>query len=357
MPFLRRLTTILGLLALLFGGQALNAATKKKAAAAEEGSFKGAIAIDAATGAVLFEDRAGTVTPPASMTKLMTFAVLFDKIRAGTLSTETEVKVDASDYRMGGTQVWLEPGEVFTVEELLYAMMIQSANDAAHALARTASGSVEAFVAEMNAKARELGMTSSTFRTPHGLPPKDRSLSSSDLTSPRDFATLSRHLVTHTNITKYTIRERKFGVGKRAEPVAMVNHNHLLGKVDGVDGLKTGFTLQAMYCLAATAERSGRRVIVVVMGGDTSKNRDRKVIELIEMAFTKLPPGTSQFVAEYKDTPTQTATNPDSPFAIAPLTDAEKAGSASTTSPAPAAEEEPMIKLNIPVSPKRPAKK
>ena len=255
-------------------------------------AYLGAIVIDAADGRVLFEDRADTVSPPASMTKLMTFAVVHDKLASGALTPEAPVTVTADDSKIGGTQVWLKQGEVFPVDDLLYAMMIQSGNDTAHALARTAGGSPAAFVELMNAKARELGLAHTTFRTPHGLPPANRRTADGDLTTPRDFATLSRWLLQHTDVTKYTgVRQRKFGEGRRAADrvIAMTNHNHLLGKVAGVDGLKTGFTNGAGYCLAATAERGGRRVIVVVMGSPDSKTRDLKVMELLERGFASAP--------------------------------------------------------------------
>ena len=260
---------------------------------AESGpAYKGAVIMDAATGNVLFEDHDGESSPPASMTKLMTFAVVHDRLAAGALRLDTPVTVTAEDSRIGGTQVWLKQGETFPVEELIYAMLIQSGNDTAHALARTAAGSPAAFVELMNAKARELGMNHTTFRTPHGLPPANRRTADGDLTTPRDFATLSRWLLQHTDVTKYTgVRQRKFGEGRRAADrvIAMTNHNHLLGKVAGVDGLKTGFTNGAGYCLAATAERGGRRVIVVVMGSPDSKTRDLKVMELLERGFASAP--------------------------------------------------------------------
>ena len=255
-------------------------------------AYLGAIVIDAADGRVLFDDRADTVSPPASMTKLMTFAVVHDKLASGALTPEAPVTVTADDSKIGGTQVWLKQGEVFPVDDLLYAMMIQSGNDTAHALARTAGGSPAAFVELMNAKARELGLAHTTFRTPHGLPPANRRTADGDLTTPRDFATLSRWLLQHTDVTKYTgVRQRKFGEGRRAADrvIAMTNHNHLLGKVAGVDGLKTGFTNGAGYCLAATAERGGRRIIVVVMGSPDSKTRDLKVMELLERGFASAP--------------------------------------------------------------------
>jgi D-alanyl-D-alanine carboxypeptidase (penicillin-binding protein 5/6) len=263
--------------------------------------------MDAATGKVLLEDNADAVSPPASMVKLMTFAVLQDKIRSGALALTTPITVTPDDARIGGTQVWLADKEVFPVEELFYAMMIISANDAAHALGRTAAGSAEAFVELMNAKARALGMTHTTFRTPHGLPPSDRQIAEGDLSSPRDYAILCRYLLQNTDILKYTsVKNRNFGEGKRipSKVIAMKNHNNLLGKVAGVDGLKTGYTKGAGYCLAATAQRNGRRVIVVVMGAfgpqgreiDLGHSRDIKTIELLEKGFSALPPGGPAFV-------------------------------------------------------------
>lgn len=270
------------------------------ASAAEKSSrsaYAGFIVTDAATGAVLLEENADVANPPASMAKLMTFAVLHDKLAGGAITLQTPVRITTEDAKMGGTQVFLDPRETFPVEELIYAMMIQSANDAAHALARAAGGSVEAFVELMNAKARELGMAHTVFRSPHGLPPASRHAADGDLTTPRDFAVLCRHLIGHTDVLKYTaIRHRDFGAGRATGPQHMINHNNLLGKVAGVDGLKTGYTVGAGYCLSATAERNGRRVIAIIMGSfgpggqiDKGKARDLKAIELIERGFAALP--------------------------------------------------------------------
>lgn len=277
----------------------------KPAAAAP---YQGALVVDVDSGRVLFEDNADLQTPPASMTKLMTFAVLHDKLAAGEITLATPVTVIAADSRIGGTQVWLKEGEVFPVEELIYAMMIQSANDAAYALARTAAGSVEGFVDLMNAKARALGMTRTTFRTPHGLPPAHRRLSEGDLTTPRDFVKLCRYLLLETDASKYTaVRSRPFGANRPTGAVAMVNHNRLLGKVTGMNGLKTGFTNGAGFCLAASAERQGRRVVAVTMGGADAKSRDFKMAELIERGFAGMPT-----TAQLATPPTPTAHPPPS---------------------------------------------
>jgi D-alanyl-D-alanine carboxypeptidase len=263
-------------------------------ASARSAAYKGAIATDAETGAVLYEDNADAVSPPASMTKLMTFAVLDDELTKGTLTLNAPVTVTAEDAKVAAfkdsTEVWLKQGETFQVEDLIYAMMIQSANDAAYTLAHTAGGTVKAFVALMNVKARELGMNNSTFRSPHGFPPPSRRIADGDLTTPRDYAVLCRYLLLHTNILKYTsVKSRTFGAGVRLEPVLMNNHNHLLGKIPGVDGLKTGFTSGAGFCLSATAERNGHRIIVVMMDSPDSRTRDLNVQQLIAQAFIKVP--------------------------------------------------------------------
>ena len=313
-------------------------------------AFKGAIVVDAATGAVLFEDRATVITPPASMTKLMTFAIVHDRIAQGTLNVTTPVKITNEDAKIGGTQVYLDPRETFPVDELLYAMMIQSANDAAHALARATAGSVPAFVELMNAKAKALGMTNTTFRTPHGLPPASRRVAEGDLTTPQDFAKLCQYLLKNTNVLQYTsVRTRDFGTGRAGGPQHMKNHNNLLGKVDGVDGLKTGYTEGAGYCLSATAQRNGRRVILVIMGSfgpngqkDLGKTRDLKAVELLEKGFAALPAAPAP--ASAANAPADNAANApaNSPVVPAPR----------PATPAPAAASsaagEPVIKFSIP---------
>ncbi len=295
-------------LVLLAGFVETAGAANAKARTSEKSgpSFRGAVVIDAASGRVLVEDRADEATPPASMTKLMTYAVLHDRLKSGELTLDTQVQIDRSDAGMGGTQVFLDPRESFSVEELIFAMMIQSANDASHALARVAAGSVPGFVELMNAKARELGMTRTTFRSPHGLPPRSRRVADGDLTTPRDFALLCRYLLLHTDVLKYTsVRQREFGLARTQGPIKMENHNKLLGKVAGVDGLKTGYTEAAGYCLSATAERNGRRVIVVIMGAfgpggraDYGRSRDVKTVELMEKGFAALPAGSANFATE-----------------------------------------------------------
>jgi D-alanyl-D-alanine carboxypeptidase len=261
-----------------------------RAAPARPAAYKGAIVEEAGTGQVIFANNADEVSPPASMTKLMTFAVLQDAISRGALSRETRVKVVAADTRASPSIIGLKVGEVFPMEELIYAMMLPSANDAALAVAREVAGSVPAFVELMNAKARALGMNHTTFRTPNGLPVPSHRVVDGDLTTPRDFALLCRYLIQHTDILKYTsVRTRVFGAGFRFPPTPMTSHNHLLGRIEGVDGLKTGFTNGAGFCLAATALRDNRRIIVVMMDSPDSKSRDLAVTDLIRRGFTTMP--------------------------------------------------------------------
>ncbi len=256
------------------------------ASARSYAAYKGAIVIDAASGRVLFEDNADAVSPPASMTKLMTFAVLNDRIRAGALSLQTRVVIVPADQRAAPSIIDLKPREVFPIVELVYAMMLHSANDAALAVAREVGGSVPGFVRLMNEKARALGMNHTTFRSPNGLPPPSRRISDGDLTTPRDFAILCRYLVLNTDILRYTsVKNRLFGVNSRFPPTPMLNHNHLLGRIQGVDGLKTGYTAAAGSCLSATALRNGRRIIVVMMDSPDAKSRDLRVAELIDRGF------------------------------------------------------------------------
>ncbi|EIP99523.1 D-alanyl-D-alanine carboxypeptidase [Opitutaceae bacterium TAV1] len=266
--------------------------------AAADIPHRGYIVTDAATGRVLLEDNADSPHPPASVTKLMTFLGVFEKIAAGSLALDAPVAISLEAQRMGGSQVYLEEKEVFAVDDLLYALMVQSANDAAVALAEAAAGSREAFVEQMNSRARALGMAHTTWRTPHGLPPNARLGQEPDLSTPRDLALLSRHLLLHTDILRYTsTRTRDFRPGPKVQ--AMKNHNHLLWSVNGCDGLKTGYYAKAGFSLAATVQRNGKRIIVVVLGVPERKQRDALVATLVEKGFAALPPGTPDFRAAY----------------------------------------------------------
>lgn len=271
------------------------AATKKKKAPTDpahasapskpaDRDYTGVIVIDAADGKVLFEDNPDVSAFPASVTKLMNLLLCIESIEAGKTRLADTITATSEEAGMGGTQVFLKEGEVFTVEEFLYAMMIQSANDAALALAKHVGGSREAFVAQMNQRAAQLGMSHTTYTTPHGLAsPKQQA----DTSTPRDIATLSRELIRHPLVFKFaSLKERTF----RQEPLlVMRNHNKLLWQIPGCDGLKTGYLARGGYALAATVYRDGKRVIAVVMGsrGVYGRQRDAIARRLIGEALPK----------------------------------------------------------------------
>jgi D-alanyl-D-alanine carboxypeptidase (penicillin-binding protein 5/6) len=250
--------------------------------------YIGAIIVDADTGAVLFEDKADLPGYPASTLKLMTLLVIQEKIDAGQVKLGDTVKVSLAACKTGGSQVYLDPKETFTVEELLYAMMIQSANDAAVALAEHVAGSKDAFVELMNAKAAQLGMASTRFASVHGLPPSAGQRH--DVSTARDMMLLSRELCKHPAVFAYTsatYRQLRAGTPK---PFDMRTHNPFLKEgVDGCDGFKTGYTATAGWSIVVTSKRNGRRVIVVVLGSEERKMRDAKARELLSKAFALLP--------------------------------------------------------------------
>jgi D-alanyl-D-alanine carboxypeptidase (penicillin-binding protein 5/6) len=246
--------------------------------------YVSAIVVDADSGDVLYADRADRTAYPASVVKLMNFLLVLEEIEAGRLELTDEVHVTAEAARMGGSQVYLAENEIFTIEDLLYALMIQSANDVAVALAIHVAGSRQEFVELMNARAASLGMKSTRFTSPHGLPPSRGQ--SPDTTTARDIAVLAREVVARSEALRYTstqvreIRDGKF---------VMRSHNKLLDMVEGCDGLKTGYYWKAGFSVAATAERDGLRVIAVVLGSESSRTRDREAAKLLGRGFELLP--------------------------------------------------------------------
>jgi D-alanyl-D-alanine carboxypeptidase len=269
--------------------------SKPAASSINPEAFRSAIVVDAATGKVLFEDRADTQNPPASVTKLMTFCLVEDRLKRGELTLDAPVTITAEASHTGGSRVWLVDKEKITVEELLYALMVQSANDAAVALADHLAGSKEAFVELMNAKARELGMTHTEFHSPHGLPPGKGQ--EPDVSTARDIATLARRLIVDTDILKYSSTQHHEFHHQNGKVNKLDTHNHLLGVVPGCDGLKTGFYREAGFSLAATVQRGGRRIVAVILGSPERTLRDTVTTQLIERGFTALPPVIPQVAA------------------------------------------------------------
>ncbi len=290
------------------------AAPQKVKGCISKNPYIGAIVIDADSGAVLFEENADAICYPASTLKMMTLLVIEEKIADGSVKLTDPVKVSVKACKTGGTQVWLDPKETFSVQELLYALMIKSANDAAVALAEHVSGTTEAFCELMNARAKALGLTHSHFITPNGLTTSVNN--EHDKSTARDMVKIGRELCKYPDIFAYTSAvERKFREGAEHE-VIMTTHNPFLkDKVDGCDGFKTGYTGIAGYSIIVTCKRNNRRIIIAVMGSEDRLKRDAKAKELLNKALAGTPATPA--------TPTSPATNtgrtaPSKPAAIPP---------------------------------------
>lgn len=281
---------LFSLTALVF---ACNAVAQRPKGCISQTPYIGAIIVDADTGTTLFEDKADMPGYPASTLKLMTLLVVQEQIDAGKVRLDDTVKISVEAYKTGGSQVYLDPKESFPLEELLYAMMIQSANDAAVALAEHVAGSKESFVELMNARARQIGMKDTRFASVHGLPPSAGQ--HHDVSTARDMALLGRELCKHPAVFAYTSAVyRQFRAGT-PQPFDMRTHNPFLKEgVAGCDGFKTGYTATAGWSIVVTSKRNGRRVIVVVLGSENRKLRDAKARELLNKAFTLLPAATQQ---------------------------------------------------------------
>lgn len=263
-----RLTPILALFASLF-----LAAT---GARAFDTAAKAAIVIDYRTGAVLFEKNADERIPPASMSKLMTAFMVFDQLKSGRLRLDDAVLVSERAWKMGGSQMFLEVGERVRVEDLIRGVIIQSGNDACVTLAEAIAGSEEEFARRMNDKAKELGLSGSSFANATGLDAPGH------LMTVRDLATLAQRIITDfPEYFKY-YSEREFSYAGIKQP----NRNPLLqAGVPGVDGMKTGFTDGAGYGLVATAQRDDRRIITVMAGLESAGKRRSEGERLLEYGF------------------------------------------------------------------------
>lgn len=275
------------LLSLLVAGVLLPgvaSAAKVKTEARTAVPYLGAIVVEAESGQILFADKPDAQAYPASILKLMDLLIILDKLSEGTLKLTDPVTVTAEASKIGGSQVFLKEHEVFTVDDLLYALMVQSANDAATALAIHVAGSKEAFVDLMNQRARSLGMKNTVFHSIHGLPPGPGQ--QPDVTTARDLAKLGRELLKYPDTLRYTSTRKR---GFRNDTFILETHNHLLGTFAGCDGFKTGFFTEAGYAIAATAQRGDTRVIAVVLGSPSRSMRDAKTAELLTKGFMLAP--------------------------------------------------------------------
>lgn len=244
--------------------------------------YYSAVVVEAGSGRILWEDHAGAAAYPASMIKMMNLFIVLDDVEAGRISLENNVEITRESERIGGRQVWLQVGEVFTVSELIDAMMIHSANDAATALAFYASGTKEAHAERMTAKARELGLRHAEFHNVHGLPPGPGQ--QPDVASALDMARLGAALIAeHPEVLKWSsVSSKNF---RDEKPVRLTSSNKLLGDVEGCDGLKTGYFYAGGFSITATAERNGTRIIAVVMGCKNKETRNQWAERLLERGF------------------------------------------------------------------------
>ena len=247
------------------------------------------ILVDADTGNVLWNKQAGTPVPIASMTKIMTLLLACEDIQSGRngITLETPVPVSRAAMKIGGSQVWLDSKETFPLEELLKAVAIKSANDAAYLVAEfLGQGDVYGFVGRMNRRARELGMKNTRFHNPHGLPGK--SSAEDNVSSPADMVILAEYCLNHDKLMQWASMPKADFRGGKTE---LLNHNNLLpGRkfpAPGVDGLKTGFINRSGYCVTITCKRDGKRMIAVVTGFDRAKNRDLFTRELLNWGYAR----------------------------------------------------------------------
>lgn len=252
---------------------------------------KSAVLLEPNTGKILYEQNADEPLPPASITKIMSLLLVMEALDRGDFTLETVVNASEHACSMGGSQIWLEPGEGMTVHDLLKATVIASANDACVALGELVAGSEEGFVELMNSRAKELGMNSTTFKNCTGLDAEGH------ITTANDVAIMSGELIKHDLIKDYsTVWMDTLRDGKSE----LVNTNKLVRFYKGTTGLKTGTTSVAKYCLSATAEREGLSLVAVVMAGETSTDRFEGAKKLLDFGFANF--AFSQIGAELKET-------------------------------------------------------
>ena len=252
---------------------------------------KSAVLLEPNTGKILYEQNADEPLPPASITKIMSLLLVMEALDRGDFTLETVVNASEHACSMGGSQIWLEPGEGMTVHDLLKATVIASANDACVALGELVAGSEEGFVELMNSRAKELGMNSTTFKNCTGLDAEGH------ITTANDVAIMSGELIKHDLIKDYsTVWMDTLRDGKSE----LVNTNKLVRFYKGTTGLKTGTTSVAKYCLSATAEREGLSLVAVVMAGETSTARFEGAKKLLDFGFANF--SFSQIGAELRET-------------------------------------------------------
>ena len=238
-----------------------------------------AIMIEASTGEILYEKNANEKLAPASMTKMMSMLLIMEQIEKGTLSWDEQVTVSENASSMGGSQIFLETGEKMSVQDLLKGISIASGNDATVAMAERIAGSEDAFVKMMNKRAKELGLTSTNFKNATGLDDENH------YSSAHDMAMIAKELVKHDKILEFTGTYEDYLRQNTDKSFWLVNTNKLVRYYQGVDGLKTGFTNTAGYCLTSTALRDDLRLITVVMNEPDSSSRSKETSALLDYGF------------------------------------------------------------------------
>lgn len=243
-------------------------------------SSKSAILMDVGSGQILYEKNAHDKLPPASVTKVMTMLLICEALDSGKITLDDSVQISENAASMGGSQIFLEAGEVQKVDTLLKGIAVASANDGCVAMAEYIGGSVESFIDMMNAKAKELNMKDTNFVNTNGLPVDNH------YTSAHDIAIMSRELLKHDVISKYlTTWMDQVVVGKKQITVGLANTNKLIKHYQGATGVKTGFTQQAKYCLSASAKRGDTHLVAVTLGAETSPERFKDATSLLNFGF------------------------------------------------------------------------
>ena len=242
---------------------------------------KAAVLMEPHTGKVLYTQNPDEKLAPASITKVMSLILVMEAISTGKLTLDMSITCSESAAEKGGSQIWLEAGEVMTIDELLKATVVYSANDACCLLAETVAGSEAEFCVMMNKKAKELGLTNTNFKNPHGLDEVNH------YSSARDMSKIARELVKHEKVLEYTSIYETYLRENLDTKVWLVNTNKLVRFYSGVDGLKTGYTKTAGYCLTATAKKNNMRLITVVMGESDSTTRNSETSEMLDYGFAQ----------------------------------------------------------------------
>jgi D-alanyl-D-alanine carboxypeptidase (penicillin-binding protein 5/6) len=242
--------------------------------------YHAALLEDADSGRILFHKDSELEWPPASMAKMTLLLVAYKKIEAGEFTFNSPVRISERAAHTMGSRLGLVEGEVYPLGELMKAALIKSANDAAVAIAEKIAGSVEAAVVMMNEQARQLGMTHTEYHTVNGLPPRPGH--DVDETDARDLARVARALIYHTDLLRWSSREQTpFDGGV----CILYNTNHLIGRFQGCDGLKTGFTFQAGFNVTATAKRGNMRLVAVILGAPSNQQRFAQAAKLLNWGF------------------------------------------------------------------------